>query len=312
MRVSNTMLTNNFLNNLNKNLEKMMKQQTQIATNKRITALSDDPVGAVTSMNAQVKLERIEQYQKNISTAQSWVGQTESAVLELNEVVKSAYESAISSSNDYLTAEDKQATAAMIGELKEHVISLGNSKAGDRYLFGGFNTINPPFQLDSGTGDLLFNGVDMANPADPALIAEGSQVIQFEIAFNIRTDISINGTELFGTGEDNIYKILDDFYDALQADAPASELSEFADKLQSAQSRLLNTESKIGGKTNRLDLVMTRHDDDFLNYTTIKSNIEDVDQAEAIMKFKMTESVYLASLQIASDIIQPTLVDFLK
>ena len=311
MRVSNTMLTDTYLNNLNRNLEKLMKQQAQIATGKRITKLSDDPIGAVSVMNATVRLERIEQYKENITTAQAFMSQTESAVLELNDVIKSAYENAVSSANDYMTADDKNATAALIEELRDHVLSLANGKTGDRFLFGGFNTINQPFQVDSGTGALLYNGIDMSNPSDPALIAEGSQVYQYEIGYSIKLDISISGTELMGTGEDNIYKILDDYQNALKNDASAEELGEYIDKLKDAQSRLLNIESEIGGRTNRLDLVMVRHEDDYLNYTTIKSKIEDIDEAEAIVKYKMTESVYLASLQISSDIIQPTLVDFI-
>ena len=311
MRVSNSMLTGNYLYNLNKNLEKMMDQQDQISKQKRITQLSDDPVGAISVMNAKVRLERIDQYKKNITSAQAWVSQTESSVLELNEVVKSAYESAVSSANGYLTVADKEATAAVIGEMRDHVIALANGKTGDRYLFGGFNTINKPFQVDAGTGNLLYNGVDMYNPLDPALIAEGEQVLQFEVSYGIKSDVSVAGTQLLGTGEDNIYKIMDDFYNALMSDAPAEDLSQYVDKLSGAQGRLLTVEGIMGGRTNRLELVMERHDDDYLNYETIRSNIEDIDAAEAIVKYKMTESIYMASLKISADIIQPTLVDFL-
>jgi flagellar hook-associated protein 3 FlgL len=210
-----------------------------------------------------------------------------------------------------LSPSEKEATAALIAEIRDHVLTLGNSKTGDRYLFGGFNTINPPFQVDGGTGHLLYNGIDMYNPLDPALIAEGNQVIQYEVAHNIKAEVSIPGTQLLGTGEENIYKILDDFYNDLMSDAPATQLSQYVDKLKGVQGNLLTVESEIGGWTNRLELVMTRHDDDQLNYKTIKSKVEEIDQAEAIVKYKMTESIYIASLQISADIIQPTLVDFL-
>ncbi len=311
MRISNSMLNDNYLSNLNTNLEKMLKQQTQIATGKRITKLSDDPIGAINIMNANVKLERLEQYEKNVTSAQTWVERTENAILELNTVITSAYESAVSSANDYLTGPDKEATAALIGQLRDHALSIANSQSGDKYLFGGFNTINQPFKLDGATGALLYNGIDMSNASDPALIAEGSQVIQYEVAFNVKLDISISGTEVMGTGEDNIYKILDDFYDALQNDASVDDLGGYIDKLKDAQGNLLNIENKIGGLTNRLELIMTRHEEDHLNYTSSKSILEDVDQAEAIMKFKMTENIYQASLQISSKILQLTLVDFL-
>lgn len=312
MRISNSMLTDNFLNNLNKNLEKMVKLQTQLATGKRITKLSDDPMGTIQSMNVRVKINRIEQYKKNIDSAQSWISLSESAVLELNEVVKSAYESAVSSSNDYMTASDKRATAELIGQLRDHIVTVGNSKAGDKFVFSGFNSESLPFKINEATGAIEYNGLDMSNALDPALIAEGAQIIEYEIAYNTTSQISISGTELLGTGDENIYVILDDYYNALQNNASAEELSIYIDKILQAQGRLLNVESKIGGRTNRLELVMTRHDEDLLNYTYIKSKIEDVDQAEAIMRFKMAEGIYTAALQMASSIIQPTLLDFLK
>ncbi|MCK5129299.1 MAG: flagellar hook-associated protein FlgL, partial [Clostridiales bacterium] len=212
MRIANSMLTANFLNNLNRNLEKMVKQQTQIATGKRITRLSDDPMGTVQSMNTRVRINRIEQYKRNIDSAQSWIGQSESAILELNEVVKSAYENAVSSSNDYLTASDKASAAELIGQLKEHVVTVANAKSGDKFIFSGFNSESLPMQIDSGTGAIMYNGIDMSNAMDPALIAEGSQIIEYEIAYNITSKISISGTELLGTGDENIYIILDEYY----------------------------------------------------------------------------------------------------
>ena len=47
-------------------------------------------------------------------------------------------------------------------------------------------------------------------------------------------------------------------------------------------------------------------------YAELQSNIEDVDQAEAIMSYKMAEAIYTASLQIGSNIIQASLVNFLN
>ncbi len=313
MRVATSMLTDNYLRNLNTNLNKLLKQHTQISTGERITKLSDDPVGAVNIMDIGSKLDRIEQYQTNLSRAESWNSIAESSVLEINEVVKNAYEKAVSAANDATMApEDKNAIAEEIAQMRDHVLDIANGMNGGRYLFGGFNTINPPFEVDSGTGNLLYNGVDTTNPADPALIAEGQQVTKFEISYSVQMDVTIPGTELLGTGTDNIYAILDNFYNDLKADAPASTLTAYSDELQGAQSRLLNLESKIGGRTNRLELLRNRHEEDDFNYTVAKSSIEDVDEAEALLKFSVTESIYTASLGIASKILTPTLVEFLR
>jgi flagellar hook-associated protein 3 FlgL len=306
------MLTDNYLRNLNNNLKKMLKQHTQIATGSRITKLSDDPVGAINVMNTGSKLERIEQYKTNISRAESWNQLTESSVMELNDIVKNAYEKAIQAANDHITPADKNAIAEEVGQLRDHLLSAANNQSGNKFLFGGFNTINPPFEVDSATGNLLYNGIAMSNPSDPALLAEAAQVTEFEVAYSVRLGVSISGPDLIGTGDDNIYAILDDMYNSLKADDSADVITGYADKLQNAQSRLLNLESVIGGRTNRLELIKNRHEEDDLNYTEIRSDIKDVDQAEALLQFSVTESIYTASLGIAAKILTPTLVEFLS
>jgi len=46
MRITNNMLINNMLNNLNNNLNRMNKYQNQLATGKKISLPSDDPIVA--------------------------------------------------------------------------------------------------------------------------------------------------------------------------------------------------------------------------------------------------------------------------
>jgi flagellar hook-associated protein 3 FlgL len=311
MRVTNGVISNNFLKNLNTNMKALDKYYTQMSTGKRLTKLSDDPVGIVQSMQAKVKLYRLDQYQNNVDDAKTWISQSENAVLNLNEVVKSAYENTISAANGTMTEEDKQSTAALIKELRDEVISVGNSKMGEKYLFGGYNNTKAPFSLDS-SGKVLYNGLDLSDDTNAALIAEDGQVVQYEIGYGLKADVSITGTSLMGMGEDNLYNVLDGLYNTLMNNGSSAEISAYADKLQDSQSDLMSLEAKIGGSTNRLELIANRYEEDTLNYTQMKSDVEDVDQAEVIMQYKMAEAIYQAALQVGADVIQPTLADYLR
>lgn len=311
MRVTNGMMLDNYLNNLYSNLNQMSKLQTQIGSKKRITTISDDPMGVISIMKCNVKLYKMDQYKSNVQSAKTWLTQTETSVLEMNEIVKSAYETAVQVSNDFMSEEEKIAAAELIGQLRDHALSIGNSKMGDKFIFGGYNVTDQPFTVDA-SGNILYNGLDLTNETDPNLIAEDGQVIEYEIGDNMKTEVSITGSSLMGMGEDNIYSVLDDLYNALKSDEPAEVINDYVDKLQGCQSHLLAIEADLGGRTNRLDLVTNRYEDDILNYKEMKSNIEDVDIAEAVMNFEMAKAVYTSSLKIGSDIIQPSLVDFLK
>lgn len=231
--------------------------------------------------------------------------------MELNEVIKTAYETSLEVANSYITAADKQAAAELIGELRDHALAIGNSQSGDKYIFGGYSSAKAPFTIDTATGKILYNGLDLSDASSPALIAEDTQVIQYEIGFGLKADVSLPGTGLMGMGEDNIYAVLDGLYNALQSDASAAQISVYVTRLQKAQGEVMALTADIGGRASRLELVENRHEEDFFNYTEMKSNVEDADMAEVIMKYKMAEAVYQAALQIGARIIQPTLVDYL-
>lgn len=312
MRVTNSMIVNGYLSNLNNNLSALSKNQSQMATGKRITTISDDPVGVLKSMQMRVKLYRMDQYKANLDTAQTWLKQTETAVEHMNEIVQSAYESTIKASSDYIADSDRKAIAEIIGQLRDHILELTNTKLGDKYIFGGYNTEQKPFTIDSATGNILYNGFDLADDTNAALIAESEQNIEIEIGFGMRSRLSLNGTELLEMGSDNLYAVMDNLYNLLKNEGSTTEISAYTTKLMKAQTNLLAVRAEIGGRTTRLDLVTSRYEDDFLNYTEFKSNIEDVDEAEVIMNYKMAETVYNAALKIGGNIIQPSLVDYLN
>lgn len=311
MRVTNGMISAGYLNNLNTNLSNLAKYQRQMATGRRIVAISDDPAGVLKSMQTRVKLYKVEKYTSNIQNAQTWLTESESNVMELNSVIQTAYESALRAANTHITDSEKKAVGEMVRQLRDHVLEIANSKLGDKYIFGGYNTTDRPFKIDPDTGELLYNGISVTS-GDPALMIEDKQFIQYEIGYQMKTDVSIPGTRLMGLGEDNIYVILDQLTQALETDASAEEISAFATRLQNAQGDVLALAAEIGGRENRLKLVENRYEEEILRYNQIQTEVEDVDQAEVIMQFKMAETVYLAALRVGSAIIQPSLVDYLK
>jgi flagellar hook-associated protein 3 FlgL len=311
MRITSRMMKNDFLNNLNTNLTILTKSQKQIATGKVLNSLSDDPIRLISSMNCKVKLGRTVRYKSSVSSALEWLDQTESSVSELNDILKSAYETAVKMSNDDLTLDDKNAAAELIAQLRDHVLGLGNSQVGDRYIFGGYNVNKPPFTAD-GTGGINYNGIDLTDETNASLINEGKEKIQIELGYNVSMDISINGTELLGTGDGNIYSMLNDFYNALRSDSDASVLSGYITKIQDAQSKTLSTLSKVGGMINRMELLENRYEEERLTYIEQKSNIEDVDYAEAYMNYNMAKAVYEAALQVGTEITQRTILDYMR
>ncbi len=90
------------------------------------------------------------------------------------------------------------------------------------------------------------------------------------------------------------------------------DVSTFITKFQDHLDNINTIRSDIGGKTNRMELVLNRIGDDTINYTQLLSNAEDADMSEIIMKLKNAENVYQASLSTGARVIQPSLIDFIS
>ena len=90
MRITNKVMQNNALSNINRNKELQDDLNNQIATGKRIMKPSDDPVIAIRSLRLRGDVNQVNQYyQKNIPDAQAWLSITESAITTTIDVIKS-------------------------------------------------------------------------------------------------------------------------------------------------------------------------------------------------------------------------------
>ena len=197
MRITNNMMMKNYLGSLNNNLSGLSEYQKQVATGKVINSLSDDPVALISIMSSDIKLNSNAQYESSVESAITWLNQTDSSVYELNEVLQSAYETLVEVSNDDLSADDKSAAAEYIKQLRDQVLTISNGQSSDKYLFSGYNVNSEPFTVD-GSGNILYNGIDLTDETNADLIAKGEESITYEIGPGIDMEISINGNGTVG------------------------------------------------------------------------------------------------------------------
>lgn len=113
------------------------------------------------------------------------------------------------------------------------------------------------------------------------------------------------------SNESSLINDIDKFIKAL-SNSDKEEINNFLANIDKHIDRVLAARSELGAKTSRMELALERTKDNRLSFTTSLTNVENVDLAESIMKFKNLENVYNASLSIGSKIIQPSLVDFIR
>ncbi|MBM6619044.1 flagellar hook-associated protein FlgL [Bacillus suaedaesalsae] len=149
MRVTQSMLSNNMLRNLSTSYDRLGKYQDQLATGKKINRPSDDPVVAMKGMNYRTDLTEVEQFQRNVSEAYSWMENTDSAYDKATSALQRIRELVIQASNDTYEGSQRESIAVEIKELTEHIETIANTKMGNKYIFNGSNTTSAPISLEN-------------------------------------------------------------------------------------------------------------------------------------------------------------------
>ena len=144
MRVTNNMTSYGFLRSLNKSQEREYAIQEQLSDGKAIHRPSDDPVKTVRSLRFNTNLAMNEQFTQNLRDAQSWMDNTDGAMSDLSSIMSKVNELVISA-DDTKTATDLNVIGKQVDEMINQIVSIGNTKIGDRYIFAGQNDATQPF-----------------------------------------------------------------------------------------------------------------------------------------------------------------------
>ena len=141
MRITNKMMTNNVLYNINSNKNSLSKLEQQYSTGKKIQRPSEDPIVAVRALKLRTNLTELNQYyEKNIPDALAWMDLTESSLSNVNEILTKIHTYCVNGSNDTLTEEDRNSLAVNLKQLKDQIYQEGNTNYAGRYVFSGYKT----------------------------------------------------------------------------------------------------------------------------------------------------------------------------
>jgi len=297
VRVTDGMLVTNFLNNYHNNLEKLQKNQNMLSTGKKISRPSDDPVAVATSLRIRTDMARNDAYTKNADDAKSWLDITDSALNQLGDLLQRTRELAVQGANGTLTQADMQKMANEIEQLKAQMIQVGNTQYNGRYIFAGFKTTTQPFSEDNNS----YNG--------------DNGLIEFEVgAGGNKIAVNVPGDKVFDvdlTGTSQLLVMMDNLKSALDS-GDHQAVSNLIVDVDKQMENVLAVRAEVGAKSNRIDLIQNRLQDDNYNFTALLSKSEDADLAQVITNLKMDENVYRASLAAGARIMQPSLIDFLR
>lgn len=295
MRVTESGIASNFLNSINRTRERITQAQSQLASGKRVLKVSDDPQAVDAILRLKSFVGANEQYQKNTTEAQSQVETTQAALSGFTDIIVRLKEVLARSSNGSQT-EILKTYAVDVDQLLAEAVDIANTKLNGRYVFGGTNTLDPPFRLAGDHSSVTVNPDGIAG------------TIQYPVNEGVNQVVNIDGQEAFqGTA---IFDLMIEVRNRLQgglnptltesqsADSYLDHVSTKTSKAGSVLQNLINNEAMLSDQRNQL-----------LQLLSVQ---QDTDVAEVVMKLKHDELMLDAALNTGARIIPKSLLDFLR
>lgn len=141
MRITNKIMQNNNLANINTNKVYQDKLSTQMSTQKKINRPSDDPVVAIRALRLRSSVTEITQYySKNIPDAESWLNVTEDGLKNLSQIITNMISQCTKGSNGDLTTSDREIILEQLKALGDEIYTTGDADYAGRYVFTGYRT----------------------------------------------------------------------------------------------------------------------------------------------------------------------------
>ena len=136
-RVSQMLFYRQAQNSIMRLNEGIFKLNEQAASGKRINSPSDDPVGSITAQIANRRILEIEQYDRGVDHANSWLMQAESNMQDMQDQLTRAKELAEQMATGTYSSEQRASVATEIENIISQLIVLANVEVGDSYIFSG-------------------------------------------------------------------------------------------------------------------------------------------------------------------------------
>jgi flagellar hook-associated protein 3 FlgL len=310
-RVTNGMVRTTILSDLNRISDQLTRTQLRASSGKQLTKPSDDPYGTARALALQSNVAATQQFQKNVSDGTGWMNATEQAFGSMTQYVHRAQDLLVQGANGTLDATSRTALADEIDQIIAGLKQDANTKYGTSYLFAGSKTDTQPYpdMVDADGVDDVYRG-DLGG-SDPTQVG-----VVRQIGPGVSLTINTVAGDILGSGQavgdGKLLNTLRDISDHLRSGDNAALSGADQDHLQAGLDTLLEARAANGAKTNRLDAAAARLEQLEGTVTEQLSDTTDADFAQTMIDLSSQTAAYQAALRSGANIVQSSLMDFLK
>lgn len=289
-RVTQGSIAASTLANLQLSLGRIARTQEQLSSGRIINRPSDSPTGTVSALQLRAQSAATNQHKLNAADGLGWLGAADGALTTSLSTLNRVRDLAVTSVNGTQNQASRDALAAEVEQLREHLRSLANTSYGGRPVFAGTSDSREAFAADgSYAGDA------------------GTVDRRIGPTTTVRVDTS--GEAAFGPGGE-VFALLDDLAADLRSGAPT--VGARIDALDTAHARMLSAVTDVGARYARLVTTGQVADSRLIDLRSALAEVESVDLPKAVTDLKIQEVAYQAALGASAKVLQPSLMDYLR
>jgi flagellar hook-associated protein 3 FlgL len=296
MRVTSTTNYITMREGVSSALSQVADWQGQLSSGKRINQWSDAPSDAVTASRFSSQEADWAAYQHSADDAERWLNTADGALQSVSSTLQRVRQIATNGINGSLDQTARDALADEVTSLRDHLKDIANTKIGDRGLFSGF-------------GDTA-----VTQTAGAWTYAGDSGAVNRQIGPSMSMQVNLPGSEVFGfnagPGKD-LFSTLDTLAADLRSGNTAA-LTADQNQLSARTTDISTSLGKLGALENRVTAQQDLASSTVGVISKQRSDLSDVDLAEATLKLQMSQTGYQAALAAASKLNLPSLADFLR
>ena len=357
-RISTAARYNLLTDDIRKNEANYIKITQQLASGKKITSISDDPIAAVNIVNTNRQLGQIETFNQNTAMAKEELDALDDLMELATGYLNQAWDKGMEANNGTYGKSSLEALKTEIDEITKTMVDLANTEFNDNFIFGGANTKLTPFEIDA-SGNILYHGTPHDNPdykrqtevADgvfEVINTTGDKVFGFYEAYSTDSSgtkyykqVDDSGNTIYVDKDGNQYagdvanltahedydgvmgalkllsngiqEVIDakDAKDSKAEEAGYAKMFSTMDMFSNSHNTIVTEQTKFGGVYNRMEMTESTLETNNENLTSYLSSLQDIDIASAASKWMQAQYSYQASLQIAAQTMNMSLLNYI-
>lgn len=178
MRITSQMMHHGILRSLQNTLGTVNRTQREATTGRRIHTISDDPITSAQIMRFAGQVREIDQFRRTGLTASTRLSAEDNVLSTVSDLVRQAKSAGSLAQTSTVDDPSRQSSLQQVSDIIDQVVSLGNTRLGNEYIFGGGQSSVPPFAPD---GTYLGDGVVRQMQVDDGVFLDtnhtGDQVL---------------------------------------------------------------------------------------------------------------------------------------